>query len=112
MEAKVTPDNKFFRKYFKTISGRGKRGVEWINNLVNQKQGGGSTTWLEIERFPQGGRLSLLLRRLMVDDLLSELRMGDFHAQGYTNNITTMIYGKCEGVVSKRMQNAFKLLEG
>ncbi|GJQ65258.1 hypothetical protein Trydic_g7385 [Trypoxylus dichotomus] len=60
---------------------------------------------------PQGGVLSPLLWCLLVDDLLSDLRRAGFYAQGYADNITIMVSGRFEGVVSERMQIALRLVE-
>lgn len=48
---------------------------------------------------------------LVVDDLLSELQIGGFHAQGYADDITIMVCGKFEVVVSARKQVALRLVE-
>ncbi|GJQ83221.1 hypothetical protein Trydic_g14577 [Trypoxylus dichotomus] len=60
---------------------------------------------------PQGGVLSSLLWCLLVDDLLSDLRRAGFYAQGYADDITIMVSGRFEGVVSERMQVALRLVE-
>ncbi|GJQ79072.1 hypothetical protein Trydic_g5328 [Trypoxylus dichotomus] len=57
----------------------------------------------------QGGVLSPLLWCLLVDDLLSDLRRAGFYAQGYADNITIMVNGRFEGVISERMQVALTL---
>ncbi|GJQ77492.1 hypothetical protein Trydic_g20883 [Trypoxylus dichotomus] len=60
---------------------------------------------------PQGAVLSPLLWWLLVDDLLSDPRRAGFYAQGYADDITIMLSGRFEGVVSERMQVALRLVE-
>ncbi|GJQ84924.1 hypothetical protein Trydic_g530 [Trypoxylus dichotomus] len=55
---------------------------------------------------PQGDVLSPLLWCLLFD-----LQQAGFYAQGYADDITTMVSERFEGVLSERMQVAFRLVE-
>ncbi|GJQ85165.1 hypothetical protein Trydic_g9105 [Trypoxylus dichotomus] len=99
-----------------------RRGVEptltgWITSMINNRAVCVSMNLYNIRaRLAAGclkdGVLSPLLWYLLVDDLLPDLqREAGFYAQGYTGNITTLVSGTFEGVVSERMQVALRLAE-
>ncbi|GJQ83786.1 hypothetical protein Trydic_g5647 [Trypoxylus dichotomus] len=60
---------------------------------------------------PQSGVLSPLLWCLLVDDLLFDLREAGFYSQGYVDDVTMMVSGMFNGVVSERMQAALRLVQ-
>ncbi|GJQ68110.1 hypothetical protein Trydic_g16792 [Trypoxylus dichotomus] len=98
-----------------------KRGVKptltrWITSMLNNRSAHVSRNLCNIGATvaadcPQGGVLSPLLWCLLVDDLLSDLRRAGFYTQGYADDITFMVSGRFEGVVSERMQVALRLVE-
>ncbi|GJQ67996.1 hypothetical protein Trydic_g16736 [Trypoxylus dichotomus] len=98
-----------------------RRGVEptltrWITSMLNNRTVHVSMNFCNIGATvaagcSQGGGLSPLLWCLSVDDLLSDLRRAGFYVQGYADDITIMVSGRFEDVVSERMQVALRLVE-
>ncbi|GJQ85546.1 hypothetical protein Trydic_g10845 [Trypoxylus dichotomus] len=88
----------------------------WITSMLNNRTAYVSMNLCNIRATvvavcPQRGVLSPLLWCLLVDDLLSDLRRAGFYAQGYADDITIMVGGGFERVVSERMQVALRLVE-
>lgn len=44
-------------------------------------------------------------------ELLYQLRVAGFHAEGYTEDITIIVYGKFEGIVSEKVQVRLKFVQ-
>ncbi|GJQ83205.1 hypothetical protein Trydic_g15793, partial [Trypoxylus dichotomus] len=92
-----------------------RRGVEptltrWITSVLNNRTVHVSMNLCNIGATVAAG-CPPLLWCLLLDDLLSDLRRAGFYAQAYADDITIMVSGRFEGVVSERMQVALRLVE-
>lgn len=81
------------------------------NRILSIDLFGAHRTGLADRGCPQGGILPPILWNMTVDDLLVKLNEAGYLAIGYADDITILISGAFEKVLSSIMSMAFRIVE-
>ena len=110
-------DNTSYESIERAANGKGIEPptIRWIRSILKHRiitaqLGSESVTIKAVKGCPQGGVLSPLLWSLVVDGLLTMLSNRGLDVQGYADDLTVIISGKYDNIISELMQDALKLI--